>query len=205
MSDKPKAVAVSVGKENPIKRLWGSITGKNKSNYNPENKPRHFLNKPISFWIVLVIIIVLIIGGFFIYMGQSDRSKKTISSQGNKENCSNKSTKTCLVLKEASGLLEPGKVKELSVVVDKIKKTQDYDKNPNLLYVILTFYINLSDGTNARKNFNLLKNTYKEDVGYNSLLINAKKPVDLERIVVFLEKSAAEVDKNSYTVPPEPQ
>lgn len=203
MDDKPKAVAVKAGRNNPLKRMWNSIT--KKKNNNPNKKPVRFLGKSARFWAITIVILILAGGIFVVYKSQQDKIKKPTDERGVKTNCSEQTTEACTVLKEAVALLDPGKVKELSVVVDKINKIKGYDKDPNLLYVILTYYINLSDGGNSRKTYDLLKNIYKENVGYDSLLVNAKKPVDLEPIVVFLEKQSAEVKKNSFTVPPEPQ
>jgi len=65
MSDKPKAVAVSVGKENPIKRLWGFVTKKKNNNskdVNPEKKPNRILGKPVRFWLILLLMVFMITG-----------------------------------------------------------------------------------------------------------------------------------------------
>lgn len=214
MDEEPKAVVVKTEKTNPLKKVWSSITKKKSNNPkdikrvdNPNKKSLKIpnLNKSARFWATTIIIFVLACGIFVIYKSQQDKLKKTTDGLGVKTNCSVQTTESCSVLKEAVYLLDPSKVKELSVVVDKIKNISGYDKNPNLLYVILTFYINLSDGENAKKTYELLNNSYKTDVGYDPLLVNAKKPAELESIINFLQKLSADVKKNSFTVPPEPQ
>ena len=214
MADKPKAVAVNVSRANLLRKVWGFITrkknnspkeGKQFDNPNKKSLKIPNLNQSARFWAITIVILILVCGIFVFYNTQQDNTRKPTDDRGAKTNCSEQTTEACTVLKEAVALLDPGKVKELSVIVEKIIKIKGYDKDPNLLYVILTYYINLSDGGNSRKTYDSLKNIYNENVGYDSLLENAKKPVDLEPIVVFLEKRAGEVEKNSYTVPPEPQ
>lgn len=75
MSDKPKAVAVKVGESNPIKRVWGSITGKNKNNRNPDKKPKQTLGKPGRIWFILVAAVV--IGGLITWWFIKNAPKST--------------------------------------------------------------------------------------------------------------------------------
>lgn len=133
--------------------------------------------------------------------GKTEQKAQTVRQECNKDSTSD----YCALLKEATGLLDPGKVKELSVVAEKIRKTEGYDKDPNYLYVVLTYHINLSDSENARKTYNLLKDAYGSEIGYDPLLVDTKTPDELEPVVSFLEKNREAVDKNSFTVPPEPQ
>jgi len=85
-------------------------------------------------------------------------------------NCAHKSNKACMVLKEAIPLLNNGDVKDLSKTVGKIQSIKNYSKDPNLLYVTVVYYIDLSDTKNASSNLDLLTKAYKSNVGYDPIL-----------------------------------
>lgn len=156
--------------------------------------------------IFLAVLTVLAGAGVFAWKSGYFLTDKTEQEVQIKPDCSKDSaSEYCIVLKEAVELLDPSKVKELSVVVEKIKKLEGYDKDSNYLYVILTYYINLSDAENARITYDLLINVFNSESGYDPIVTDAKIPEDLEPIVVFLEKTSEEADKHSLTVPPEPQ
>lgn len=139
--------------------------------------------KKIIIVIVCVALLIVGIGGLFVY--------KNYQSTHSTTDCS-KSTKCKELLKEAIKSLAPKEVAGLAKSVDKIKGFKGYEKNPDLLYVLVTFYINLSDGINARKYLDMLKSVYNSKKGYDPLLYEAgiavKKPSDLESIASFLQK-----------------
>ena len=160
------------------------------------------LNKRII--LVVIAIVLLLVAALLILLKQD--SKELNEVEPVVVSCAeDPTTETCLALKEAAELIDPSKVKELSTVVEKIKNITGYENDPNLLYVLLTYYLNISDGTNAKKYYDLLVSAYKSEVGYDPILTNVINLDELERIVKFLENSSTEAKKNSYTVPPEPQ
>ncbi len=122
---------------------------------NPKNRKVR-TKKWIVFFGVLLLVAILII--FTIY----DRNIAGLS-------CRYNYTSQCAI-KDAAKLLKPEKAQELYKVVLKIQKIKNYQKNPNLLYVEIVYYINISDGKNASIYYNMLEKVYNPDVGFSKKL-----------------------------------
>ncbi len=148
--------------------------------------------------ITTVLFVILCVAIYYLY--------PTIRSQYNNnftvgKDCTDSKREECTLLNESVKLFDASKVKDLSRVVDNIRKTRDYSQDPNLMYVLVTYDINRSDGDNGRKDLNQLKKVYTK-AGYDKVLVQvgAVKPSDLEEKIKFLEDQAMQVKKNNWGV-----
>ncbi len=57
--------------------------------------------------------------------------------------------------------LEPPQPAELSKVAAEIRNLSGYDTDPNCLYVVVNYNLQVSDSESARSNFNKLKDNYQ--------------------------------------------
>lgn len=205
---KPNESAVTAGDFSLKNKLKKLIRGKKAKSQPPKSVESHdttshsslarrniFKNK-----FVVVIFLIAVVGlGVYLYR---DKLVEIIQKNNESEQtCQNPASEKCVLLKEGLGLFDPAQVQKLHDVVGKIKATKDYEQDPNLLYVLVTYDLNLSDAENARKDLNLLKNVYKPNVGYDPLLRNnAKTPKQLEEDVAFLERQNKYLKANFWGV-----
>jgi hypothetical protein len=99
------------------------------------------------------------------------------------------------MLEKAKPAFDTAKVVELEPQAQEIEKIAGYDQDVNCLYVVLTYYINTSDGTKARQLHTTLKEVYDPNKGYQTVLWDvAQTPEELEPTVAFLENQAKNQD-----------
>lgn len=110
--------------------------------------------------IIIVLVLVVIVGGFSYAMLTGK-----LSSLG----CKLRYNKTC-ALNEGAKLLDVSKTQELAKVVDKMKKLDDYQADADLLYMATVYYINVGDVQNATKSYEQLSKVYKPNIGYSEKL-----------------------------------
>jgi hypothetical protein len=91
-------------------------------------------------------------------------SKKPTVSSSNGHVCSEQT------LKLASRYLSPSNVAKLKEVVNNIQKTPNYQQDPNCLYPVVAYYINISDSHNGSMYLNKLEKVYKPSQGFSKYL-----------------------------------
>jgi hypothetical protein len=125
-------------------------------------------------------VLVVIIVGLGLYFGWPE--PKVVVPDG----CSSQ------LLGRAAVVLDPTKVGELEPITDEIRQAPKYDQDPNCLYVLVTYYINTSDGTLAKEANNKLEKVYNPEKGYDEAIArDAKSPQALRPSVDFLVKQAS--------------
>jgi hypothetical protein len=146
--------------------------------------------------LMLIVVGLCLVAGLIFYV--THRQAPTTCSQ--KRQCA-------ALLKEGIKSLDPKKAKDLDKTVAKIKKYPDYQHEPSLLFIMVTYYINRTDATNARTYLTMLANSYDQQKGYDKLLaakgINAQEPILLAQTVKSLEEQQKSLQSNFYGVPPQ--
>lgn len=105
-------------------------------------------------------------------------------------------------LEQASTVLDRSKVEELKPIAESIQQLERFDRDPNCLYVVVSYYIYMEDPSNARTFFEKLKKAYIPDQGFSSKLGDRTKTLeDLELEVGFVEKVAQERKDNLRSIP----
>jgi hypothetical protein len=108
------------------------------------------------------------------------------------------------VLEKAKPALEVTKVAELEPEAQAIERIAGYDQDANCLYVVLTYYINISDGPKARELYDKLAAVYNPNEGYETVIRDVtKSPEELRPTVEFVEKEAARSQKIGPTGAPQ--
>lgn len=162
------------------------------------------LRKPVNpkkFFLVSLVVIFLILGLWSWYAFTHRPSKKTSQSVA-KNICGTPANLP--VLESAAANLDPANVAQLQPFAMQIQNIPFYQTDPNCLYPIVTYYINLGDAKNARANLTQLTLVYNADTGYSSHLgLDAKKPEQLDVIVKGLEDIEKSSQNNGYGVGPD--
>lgn len=109
------------------------------------------------------------------------------------------------ILREASQALDPTQATKLQPIVVKIEALQDFDKDQNCLYIVLTYYINSDNPQLARATFNKLNGIYDPTLGFSPKLgLHTKDLAALEADVTFREITAKERQSNMTTFEDQP-
>jgi hypothetical protein len=87
------------------------------------------------------------------------------------------------LLKEAAHNLAPNKNQELKKSVDKIKTLKDYEKDPNCLNPIVTYYANIGDSKNASLYMTKLNEKYDASKGFDKSISNSAPTIEQLRTV----------------------
>lgn len=91
------------------------------------------------------------------------------------------------LLSEAARYLDTAQTPKLAPIAQQIKQQSGYAKDPDYLYVLLTYSINTSDSNNASAYYGQLVKAYKPSKGYDeSIRAYARPPKDLQAQVEFL-------------------
>lgn len=86
---------------------------------------------------------------------------------------------------------------KLRPIALKIEQTQGYDKNPNCLYVVLTYYMQYGDAEKSRTHLDKLEKVYDTEAGFSQLLGPTKTIEELRKFNDFLQRRAEQIKNNS--------
>lgn len=87
--------------------------------------------------------------------------------------------------------------RELSADVVKVKLTKDYQKDANCLYVLVYYYVSVSDAVNAKDNYSKLEKVYNSKKGFaKPLASRAGSLEDVKKEVAKVDQSREQFDKN---------
>ena len=153
---------------------------------------------------LLILAAAFIAGGVGLYLVLPTARNFYDNNLTGGEDCTNSKREDCVLLNEAVKNLDPTKIQDLNATVEKIKRIDGYTNNQNLLYVLVIYDINRSDGDAGRKDLNRLKKVYSK-AGYDKVLskIDASVPSTLEVQVKALEEQEQQVKKNSWGIKPD--
>jgi hypothetical protein len=104
--------------------------------------------------IVVVAVTGLSIGRHYYLKHQSEERQKQMIS----------------LLKQANSDFSPKELTKLGGVVAQIKSQPNYEQNPNYLYILVNYYINTDDVTDASTYYTKLEKVYSAKQGFSSYL-----------------------------------
>lgn len=142
MSDIPKDIVV------------GSKSGRLTGGVFKRNGPDSRLPKIGICIVVLVLVAAAAIFSWHWY-AQHHQAQQTAEQQA----------KTRLIAQAAS-VLNPQDSAKLKPIVKQIEKQPRHNQDADYLYVLTTYYVNISDKQTAEKDLTALKAAYKPSVGY---------------------------------------
>ena len=117
----------------------------------------------------MVLLVVLIIGMIII----ANNNKLICNSDNN------------LITKSKNALNSNDNV-SLSSVVDKILAERGYAKDPNCDFILMSYYINISDGKSAQSNYNNLQKVYNSKRGLNPIFNDTAKDLSIYKSEIDL-------------------
>ncbi len=127
--------------------------------------------------LVVIIILLLLIAAAGYYWYTKQQAAKTAKNPVCTED----------ILHQADPLLDSAKREELAPLVDNIKSKKNYEKDANCLYIVVTYYVNVVEGKNARTYFEKLKQVYDPNKRF-SLTIGSHGGIeDLQAKVEYAE------------------
>lgn len=109
----------------------------------------------------LIIIAALLAGGWA-WHKQHQQSKKAAAEQEKAQ-----------LVNQASSKLAPQNSGSLQSIAEQLEKQPGYEKDPNALYVLTTYYLNIGDTARAQDYMTKLKAVYDPSKGFDASL----KPV----------------------------
>ncbi len=146
-----------------------------------------------KYWKVLVAVlaVALVVTAIWItYQNTRKPASKVTTSTA----CTDKSADG--ILGKAAPALAQSQAAKLQPVVEKIKTLKDYNRDPNCLAVITTYYVNISDAKNARTNYDLLIKVYQPNKGYDPVIANGvSSPAAYKANIDFLDKQIEQTKK----------
>jgi len=104
--------------------------------------------------VVLVLALLIIGGGIFIY--KNNNQLVCGSDVG--------------LINQASTAIKNNDSKNLLTIVNTIFKKNKFSNDPNCDFIVMTYYINISDGKNAQTSYGQLVKTYDSKIGLNTKL-----------------------------------
>ena len=104
---------------------------------------------------------------------------------------------------QAVNFLDPSYTPKLAAVVPQIKQQLGYDSDADCLYVLTTYYINISDNKNTKLYYDKLAAVYDPAKGYKNAQLRrvAQTPASLKPTVTFIENQAKEAARNTFGIP----
>ena len=204
-------VAGDFSLKNKLKKLFGY----KKTNSQPINNPvpskaksRSFVARRqiFKFKIVLIFIVAAIIG-LGVYFYKDDLVGIVQKSDNTEHTCQNPASEKCHeILNNSVKALNDNNIKKQAEIVEQIKKEPNYTKEPNYMFVVTRYYINIGDPKNSKANYEKLNEAYSKEEGYNKIIRSiAATPGDLQLMIKYLEQQADQAQKNFYGVPPPSQ
>lgn len=158
--------------------------------YTPPTK------KPINkrFLIYAAVLAVLGIGAVVLYKHNTGSVVDKLSPDA----CVKNYTKSCAIA-EAKPLLDgSSNYDKLSKVVDKVKKINGYENDPDLLYIVTIYYINIGDGKNAQSYYDMLSKVYNSKAGFSKSFGTLKVQYsDMKGIIDYLNRALPMQLKNT--------
>ncbi len=103
------------------------------------------------------------------------------------------------LLRQAVPLSTQPKYLQLKKVVDKIQKLPDYQRDPNCLYMVITYEVNAADAGSASDNFNKLVKVYNPNVGFTPYLGRGASLQALQTSINTLKQVLEQSKTNSHT------
>jgi len=127
---------------------------------NSTNKKNKKTKRAVS-TVFIIFILAITVGLLVIFIRK--KPSKTVDVCGSKYQGN--------LLQEAGDNLQPQSVEKLKPYVDKILGLNNYEKDPNCLYVVTLYYINISDSENSLKYYKLLSPIYPKDQQFNQSIL----------------------------------
>ena len=124
-----------------------------------DNKGNSAIKRSHFLFILFLIIILILLVFLIIYKKQSANKSLAI--------CSSDSNKSILI--EASKYLNPIQSSKLFDVARRITKLNDFNKDPNCDYILLSYNLGYNY-TNANYYYNQLNKYYSSKTGYSSII-----------------------------------
>jgi hypothetical protein len=148
-------------------------------------KFRSMNKRMLVMMVAVAVVVALAVVGVIKQSKSNNKADKTSSIVCNDE-----------LLNNVSGVLTAENVELLMPLAQDIQKMTNYEKDPNCLNVVITYFIHISDFNNARAHLDKLETVYKEDQGFSSKLgNNAKSLATLRLNVNFLEEQNKRINE----------
>ncbi len=133
----------------------------------------------------LVLACVLVVAG-----GEWQYKQKSLSTD---DVCTNNKT----IMSKAAKAITDARASDLKDVADKVKMLENYDKDPNCLNIVATYYINISNYTDAKATVDKLVLVYDQQKGFSKDLgPKAYNLIALQQNVNALKQTHENFSKN---------
>lgn len=162
------------------------------SRFNPHNKLKKLLLNKISLIIAVVIVISVSIT-IYLTVFNNKTSSKTIADV-----CTLPAN--IHLLKSFQNYVNNSLNNTHQSLINSIMSLPNYNRDPNCLYPIVYYYINIGDANNASSYLEQLKDVYRPTVGYNPVLGQAISINTMQADISNMQKSSSEAQKSGLTL-----
>ncbi len=147
-------------------------------------------------WIVIGVVaaILIAVSGYFLFKALSPVSIETRDGSDDSSTTQKVQAKAVCsddIIREASGPIGASNQEALGGVVDKITVLQDYERDPNCLYIALQFSLAAGDATASTTYLSKLEQVYNSAVGFSgAFTVNLVSIATLRENVAFITQNA---------------
>ncbi len=154
------------------------------SNFKNSDKPR------IKKYFYLIVLVIIVFGssiGYYLYYQNSKNQSEAVCSTG---------TNTSL-LDQASRDIQNNK----SVQTEELKITRlnNFQKDPNCLYVVTYYFVSIGNGSQATNYMNQLQRLYSPKVGLSPHLKGVPSVAILQKDIQFIIKQNQQIESQIKT------
>lgn len=140
-------------------------------------------NKYTRLAIVLALLFVVVAGVAFYIKSTQNKDTAVCSDQ---------------LLQEAGLVLDKSDHEQLRPFVEDIEELENFDQDPNCLYILVTYYVNINDPASARSHFEQLQAIYDPEVGFSEFFGGDVKTLNELRVEVEqVEQMAEDINNNT--------
>ena len=149
---------------------------------------KNFFHKNLR-WLIPLIVVVIAVGIIAIVIN--------INSNKNNQNvCSNS------IINQAYSNFSPNNINSLSTTVSTITKLKNYQKDPNCMYILTIYYINIANPTKAQNSLNTV--IKDKTIKLDQLLLKHSSLSKLNQTISYLKKDLQTINQNSANLSPPP-
>ncbi len=197
--DKESPAVVSPTDRNKIEEKSGKVLPANsgqvqkpKPNVSTIIKKVKDLSPKTKIIIIALFVVLLITAALIIWVAAREEPVEKVAAT---DACSSDTE----LLKNYSNAFNNNDISNMASIKDMVMQKEDFENDPNCLFITTQTYILLDDAANAQTQHDLLSAKFNIEAGYaEDLLSVARTPQAIKEDIDFLNSRVSDVEQRSY-------